>query len=123
MREVCYYVAYDGEEFSNREDCLEYEKETLDKFQALDACYTFLDINKNQICPPQNDDLDEWFHWGSIAFSACGWIYRHNVLPENVNRFIHTQFGYCIENEDFVNNELGLFKWNDQTIEWEKVDE
>ena len=47
MKEVCYYVAYDGKKFDDRWDCIEYERRVNLKKYKDD--FIFLDYRRNVI--------------------------------------------------------------------------
>lgn len=120
MREVTIYYAYDDTEFTDRDECIAYENRALNFLKAIDKCYSFFDKDMNRFFAPDNDNLEDWWNWVSISADRCEYIHRWMVLPDEVNNFVHYEFGYCIENNDFEEG-LGLFRYDMVWGEWRKV--
>jgi len=122
MREIKYYVAWDDSEFETKEACMKYENDAVNKMLIFKSLYTFFDKDKNILPCPDSKSIENLLDWAERSANECGYIYRLGRLPEDVNNFVRREIGYCISNSDF-NDEIGLFKWDYDEIEWVKVDE
>lgn len=122
MRKMVTYIAYDGEEFDDREACLAYEANILDLLKEIDNAYSFFDKDMNVFIMPTNSDIDSLFNWFSTVCDICVFIHREKNLSDAANDLVDTCFGYCVKNEDF-NWNVGWFQWSKEDVEWIKVDE
>lgn len=125
MREVISYVAFDDSEFGNREDCLAYEEGAINKMKEVRDKYSFYDKDMNLfVAPDDSAGIDDWVYWISCAADECEFICRKDNLSNDADSFIKYEFGYCINNSDFSEeNYIGLFKYDGKKDEWVKVDE
>lgn len=122
MREVITYIAYNGTEFNNRDECFEYELAAWKIFQSVKEKFSFLDENMNMIVAPESNDMEDWFNWLNIAFYACTYIKKYGSLTDDEVKLIKENTGICLYNEDF-SCAIGLFKYNDKLMSWDRVDE
>ena len=123
MRTITRYIAYDDTEFTDRYECMEYEEEAINNLAEINRCYVFYDKNMNPIPAPSIDDeVDDWLDWICCSCDQCTYILRKEQLSREAETQLHKDVGYCILNVDF-NDELGMFKWDPNKIEWIKVDE
>ena len=113
MREAIVYYAYDDTEFSDRESCLDYEKEAMELMKEINEKYSFFDENMGPfVAPLDSVDIEDWIDWLKGAAAAFTFIRRRDNLSTEADRFIFNNCGYCINNDDFGNEEenIGLFK-------------
>jgi len=124
MREVTVYYAYDGSEFDDRDECLQYERQAVEAIMSVNDCYDFLTKDGVRYFAPDYrcEDVEEWMDWLSDAAEHCEYVKVHHILPENTLRLIDREWDYCIAPEDF-NGETGLFKYDHFKNEWVKVGE
>lgn len=125
MREVRYYVAWDDSEFENKEECLAYEEGAINKMKEVRDKYSFYDKDMNLfVAPDDSAGIDDWLDWVGRAANECVFIDRKDNLSDDTDDFIYYEFGYCINNSDFPEeNYIGLFKYDGKKDEWVKVDE
>lgn len=124
MREVTVYYSYDDEEFFDRDECLQYERQGIEAIMSVNDCYDFLTKGGNCYIAPnyQCQDVEKWMDWLSNAAEHCEYVRVRHILPADAVRFIDREWGYAITPEDF-NNETGLFKYDYSKYEWVKVGE
>lgn len=123
MREVSVFYAYDDTKFYNREECLDYEENILNRLKEINEKYSFFDKNMNLYCAPlESPDIEDWMDWFLNAVDKCEFIHREANLSILTERLITDEGGFCISNKDFGHIK-GWFRYNYQTNEWEKVDE
>ena len=125
MREVITYVAFDDQEFYNKEECLAYEEQAMNTLKEIHEKYSFYDKDMNVFVAPENStDIDEWLWWVQTAADRCEFIYRKDNLSYDAEDFIDQQWGYSINNSDFPEkNYIGLFRYDGYECRWVKVDE
>jgi len=125
MREVISYVAFDDNEFGNREECLAYEEGAINKMKEVRDKYSFYDKDMNLfVAPDDSARIDDWLDWVGRAANECEFIDRKDNLSDDADDFIYHEFGYCINNSDFPEeNYIGLFRYDMGRCRWVKVDE
>ena len=116
MREVITYVAYDGEEFDNREECEAYEGEAFDFLTEIFNSYKFF-IGKREFLIFLND-VEAGLHALGKAFDKCDRILVVKPISDMTLRFVDFQLGYVLPP-----NEPGMYKYDTDEFEWVKVDE
>ena len=123
MRKVTMYYAYDDKEFDNYNACLEYENKGYGLMRSIEKKYSFYDKNmKEMIAPLESPNVEDWLTWLDDACSNCTYIKRHDILTAREAAIIDENLGCCILNYDF-NGDTGLFKYDERTGKWDKVDE
>lgn len=116
MREVITYVAYDGSEFDNREECEAYEGKAFDLLDEVFNSYEFF-INNQEILIFLND-VEAGLYTFSKAFDRCDRILMTKPISEAAFRFMDSQLGYILPP-----NEPGMYKYDTDEFEWVKVGE
>lgn len=120
MYEVTYYYSFDDVEFNNKEACLAYEEKVLKTLKGIHEAYSFFTCDMDIFNTPFCNKIENWIDWIRTACKDCEFIRRKRNLTKEEEKILDDVAGYCILNKDF-NNESGLFKWNNVTIEWDKV--
>lgn len=116
MREVITYVAYDGEEFDNREECEAYEGKAFDLLTEIFNSYKFF-VSKREFLIFLND-VEAGLHALGKAFDKCDRILVTKPISDMAFRFADFQLGYVLPP-----NESGMYKYDTDECEWVKVDE
>ena len=117
MREVITYVAYDGEEFDNREECEEYEGKAFELLNEFFNAYEFFGENGEYICIFLNE-VEQGLDAIKYAFDKCGKIRVKKAISHEAIELIDYYFGY-----EMPQNEAGLYEYDWKELEWVKVDE
>lgn len=123
MREEVRYYAYDDTEFFDREECEAYEERVRNILISIIKKCSFFDKDMNIFLPPTgSSNINDWMNFLENAFNNSPIIHREENFTDEENTFLHYEFGYCFNNEEF-NNETGWFRWDKGEIEWVKMDE
>ena len=118
MKEVITYVAFDDEEFDDKVECEKYEEAAYNKLVELSECYSFYDENMNLFVAPvgYGSDVEMMCDWVDNAYNDCEYIRIKQRLPQEVMRLLYNYFGYIVPDE-----ECGLYRYNIDNDEWDKV--
>ena len=116
MREVITYVAYDGEEFYNREECEAYEGEAFDLLTEIFNSYKFFVGNQEFLI--FLNDVEAGLHALNKAFDKCDRILVTKPISDLALHFIDFQLGYVLPP-----NESGMYKYDTDEFEWIKAAE
>ena len=116
MREVITYVAYDGEEFDNREACEKYEGNTFEYLTEIFNSYRFFMENGQEIFIFLNG-IEEGLSVFEYAWNKCSRIEITKVVSKEADDFINDYYGY-----GFPDNEIGMYEYK-KYEGWVKVDE
>jgi hypothetical protein len=123
MREVTFYIAYDGKEFDTREDCKEYEDKALNLIRNIGGKITFYGKNNDEISLPSSSfEIEDWLERLERARNYCLYCRKKDCLTNKEAQFIWENTGVFVYNRDF-SCETGLFAYDIRTMRWTKVDE
>lgn len=116
MREIITYVAYDGTEFNNREECEAYETEV---FNLLDEIFNSLEffLDNGQEIQIYLDDVESGINAFNYAWEKCSYISITRTLSEEASEFIQRYFGF-----NMPPNERGFYGF-DMRDGWFKMGE
>lgn len=123
MREIKYYVAWDGYEFENESECLAYEERAKKCAQEFDTAYSFYNKDMNKIfAPNESADVEEWIDWLIYATERCEYVRRYANLTQEAEKFFYDEWDSGFSSDEF-DNEIGLFRYNFVKHIWVKVGE
>lgn len=116
MREVITYIAYDGEEFDNREDCEKYEEKAYNLLNEIFNSYRFFIENGQEIQIFLNG-IEEGLDTFDYAWNKSKYIRVTRTISKEADDFIYNYFGY-----DMPDYKRGLYEYENYKG-WVKVGE
>lgn len=100
------YIACDGIEFENREDCIAHEADINAELILLREC-RFFDSNRNRI------ELNEYEHLSNIA-SETYYMYVASEAAIRILATLFAEYGFrCPWSEDNCNQQIGHYVYMD----------
>lgn len=115
MKTKTLYIAYDGTEFINKNECRAYEERARKHINELVNIYTFCDKNKNVIFPFY-DSIEEYLQWFDSTTDTCEYIIVHKDLSREAHQFLYENIGGCIPEKE------GFYKYDWNKNEWVSAD-
>lgn len=123
MKELKLYIAYDDEEFTDKEECLAYEQKAWDMINDIKAKLEFYDVEGEPINIPETDDIEEAIDMIDETINKSGAIRVLAPLKEDMPNKIRNIFSFG-EDLMFLTGqnikEPHLFLYNDQEMKWEQ---
>lgn len=117
MRKVTYYIAYDETEFETKEECIVYENKNMDILKNTIASYDFLKEDKQKIIISFTN-REQMMQDFNDAYNDAIYTRVKHTISHAQKDLLFTEFGYSD-----LPLEIGLYKYNYETFEWEKVAE
>ena len=99
------YVALDGEEFDDAEECLAYEKKWRNCIKEALETFTFLDENMK----PYDLQLMNYFDNVERAYNECKYVRKNKPCSEEVSNLFWDYFGFLLpdDNDEEVTPPVG----------------
>ena len=106
MREMITYIANDGTEFDNKEECMAYEAEQANLFQQLKNNVLAFDKDGKVLVFDNEDDFME-------IYDQIFYLVITTTIPSNSIQFIDDA-GYCA-----IPTAKGAYHYNSVSYEWD----
>lgn len=106
MREIITYIADDGTEFDNKEDCMAYEAEQTSLFQQLKNNVLAFDKDGRVLVFDNENDFIK-------IYEQIDYLVITTTIPSNSIQFIDDA-GYCA-----IPTEKGAYHYNSASYEWD----
>ena len=114
MKKIVIYRSFDGEDFDDKESCMEYEQKYLDYGEEFARAYDFYLENWEPL-RVDTGDINEMLCNLEFAFQNCGYVKVHFIPSEEAQNFMYGEFGFSLPDKK------GTFKYNYGNDEWEEV--
>jgi len=98
MEKIIIYRAFDGEDFYNEQECLDYEAKYEGYIDEFCQCYSFYDKDNNEIIIKRGD-LCETLTNIEDAFDFCETIKINNHISDDAYNFFYEEFGWDVPTE------------------------
>ena len=107
------YVAYNGMEFEDENECKEYEQYAIDMTIQLKECYRFFDRNGKAIIPDIFFRFEDFCEWFEDTYNDCELIVKIKECPDSATAWARNEFGFYMP--EGVN---GIYKFNFNAGAW-----
>lgn len=118
MKIITAYVAYDNTRFDTMEECREYEQYAWDMGITICETVKFCDSLGVEIYPLYFHTVEEIIKWLDVAYdSDCDYLKIIEDVPSSAWGWYTDYFGYNIPQEK------GMYRYNWDASEWERIAE
>lgn len=107
------YVAYDGMEFEDENECKEYEQYAVDMATQLMDCYKFFDEDGRYLTPPAFDCFEDFCEWFEDTYNDYDCIVKIKDCPTSATSWVRNYLGFYMP--DGAN---GVYKFSSSAWAW-----
>lgn len=116
MTKKIIYVAYNGMEFDDENECKEYEQYAIDMATQLMECYAFFDKDGRCFTPVAFDRFDrfeDFCEWFEDTYNDCECIVKIKDCPASAISWVRNEFGFYIPE-----GTNGIYRFNFNACAW-----
>ena len=91
------YVAYNGMEFEDENECKEYEQYAIDMATQLMECYAFFDKYEKcfiHVALNDFDNFEDFCEWFEDTYNDCEAIVKIKDCPDSATAWARNEFGF-----------------------------
>ena len=116
MRSCTIYFAWDGTEFDDENECIEYEEDVRNIFQKIDKCFTFCNGIEEIRWLSTDMEPEDIITELAKAYNSCDYLNVNEVWDDDVDCFISVCLGFTLPAD-----EVGRYWFDRLQARWEKV--
>ena len=117
MKKVTTYYAWDDTPFYYEDECIEYEQATINLLNEIHDKLILSDKQGKTLVWPTSLKIEDLLNWFGTNFNEAEYITVKANLSKEADDLIRAEWGF-ITPED-----VGIWKYNWSTFDWEKVGE